>query len=48
MNENTPVYNWEDAVNFIAEKCDVEKSVIEKILELEENYMRNVGIIPTE
>lgn len=45
MNENTPVYNWNDVINFIAEKCDVEKDIIEKILELEEDYMRSVGII---
>lgn len=48
MNENTPVYNWEDAVNFITEKCEVKKDVIEKVLELEEDYMRSVGIITSE
>ena len=45
MNENTPVYEWEDAINFIAERCDSDKETIEKVLILEEDYMRSVGII---
>lgn len=45
MNENTPVFNWDDAVNFITEKCEVGKDIVEKVLELEEAYMRKVGII---
>lgn len=45
MNENTPVYEWEDAINFIAERCDIDKETIEKVLILEEDYMRSVGII---
>lgn len=45
MNENTPVYDWDDAINFIAERCDIDKETIEKILILEEDYMRSIGII---
>lgn len=48
MNENTPVYTWEDAVDFIKERCDIDKGSIEKVLELEEDYMRSVGIITVE
>lgn len=48
MNEKIPVFDWEDAVNFIAERCNVEKDIIENILELEEEYMRSVGIIEAE
>lgn len=46
--DNTPVYEFEDAINFIAEKCDVAKDIIEKVLLLEEDYMRNIGIIADE
>lgn len=45
MNKNTPVYDWDDAINFIAERCDIDKETIEKILILEEDYMRSIGII---
>lgn len=48
MNENTPVYEWEDAINFIAERCDIDKETIEKVLLLEEDYMRSIGIIVDE
>ncbi len=40
-----PVYEFEDAVNFISERCDVEKDIIGKVLLLEEDYMRSIGII---
>lgn len=48
MNENIPVYTWEDAVDYIKERCDVDKDSIERVLELEEDYMRSVGIITIE
>ena len=48
MNDNTPVYEWEDAINYIAERCDVDKEIIEKVLLLEEDYMRTIGIIVDE
>ncbi len=47
MND-TPVYEFEDAINFIAERCDVDKDIIEKVLLLEEDYMRSIGIIVDE
>ena len=43
--DNTPVYDYDDAINFIAERCDAGKDIIEKILLLEEDYMRSIGII---
>lgn len=46
--DNTPVYEYEDAVNFIAERCNIDKAIIEKVLMLEEDYMRSVGIITDE
>lgn len=46
--DNTPVYDYEDAINFIAERCGVDKNIIEKILILEEDYMRSIGIINDE
>ena len=48
MNGNTPVYEWEDAISYIAERCDVDKETIEKVLLLEEDYMRTIGIIVDE
>lgn len=48
MNNNTPVYDYEEAINFIAERCDTSKEVIEKVLMLEEDYMRSIGIISDE
>lgn len=43
--DNTPVYEFEDAVNFISDRCDINKEIIEKVLLLEEDYMRSIGII---
>jgi hypothetical protein len=45
MNENIPVYDWNDAINFIAERCNIDKETIENVLLLEEDYMRTIGII---
>lgn len=45
MNENTPVYEWEDVIDFIAGRCDIDKETIEKVLILEEDYMRSIGVI---
>ncbi len=46
--DNIPVYEYEDAINFIAERCDIDKDTIEKVLMLEEDYMRSIGIIVDE
>lgn len=48
MNDNIPVYNWDKAVDYITERCSLEKKVIEEVLLLEEDYMRSVGIIPED
>lgn len=48
MNDNAPVYDYEDAINFIAERCDISKDTIEKVLLLEEDYMRSIGIMSDE
>ena len=48
MNDNTPVYNWKDAINFIHERCNLSEDVISEVLELEEEYMKSVGIILEE
>ena len=48
MDNNTPAYDYEKAINFIAERCDISKEVIEKVLVLEEDYMRSIGIIIDE
>lgn len=48
MENNTPVYDYEDAINFIAERCDIDKDTIEKVLMLEEDYMRSIGVVIDE
>ena len=45
MKEDMIIFEWEDAVNFIAERCDIDRETIEKVLLLEEDYMRKIGII---
>lgn len=45
---DAPIYVFEDAVNFIAERCNIDRETIEKILMLEDDYMRSVGIIIEE
>ena len=47
MND-TPVYDYEDAINFIGERSNISRDIIEKVLMLEEDYMRSIGIISNE
>lgn len=47
MND-TPVYDYEDVVNFIGERSNISRDIIEKVLMLEEDYMRSIGIISNE
>ena len=44
-DDNLPVYNWDDAINFIAARCEFDKKTIDEVLLLEEDYMRSIGII---
>ena len=44
-NTSTPVYDWEDAINFIAARCNHDRETIDEILCIEEDYMRSIGII---
>lgn len=46
--DNTPVYDYEEAINFISERCNISKDTIEKVLMLEEDYMRSIGIVVDE
>ena len=43
--DNTPIYDFDEAVKFISERCEIERNIIDKILMLEEDYMRSIGII---
>lgn len=45
MDDNMPVYDWDDAVEFILSRSDFDKGMVEKVLNLEEDYMRSIGII---
>ena len=42
------MYIVTDAVDFIAERCDVDKETIEKVLSIEEDYMGSLGLIVEE
>lgn len=43
-----PVYDWDNAVDYITERCDLEKKAVEEVLLLEEDYMCSVGIISVD
>lgn len=43
--DNTPVYDYDEAIDFISDRCNVDRDIIDKILMLEEDYMRKIGII---
>lgn len=45
MGNNTPIYDYEVAIKFIAERGNIDKDIIENVLMLEEDYMRSIGII---
>lgn len=45
MNDDVPIWDEVKAINFIAERCDIDKDIIEKVLELEAEYMESIGII---
>ena len=50
MNENNdyPVLDFEDCLNYIAEKIKLDKEVIESVLNAETEFMEKVGIIVTD
>lgn len=43
--DNTLVYDFDEAVKFISERCEIERNIIDKILMLEEGSIRSIGII---
>lgn len=43
-----PMYVVTDAIDFIAERCDIDKETIAKVLSIEEDYMRSLGLIVEE
>ena len=45
---NEPIYNVEEAVNYIAKRCAVNKETIENILDLELDYMVSIGLATIE
>lgn len=40
-----PILDYEKLIDFIAEYCDIEKCDIERVIDLETEYMRLIGII---
>lgn len=40
-----PMWIWEDVVRYIRERCFVSEEDIEIVLELEDEYMRSIGLI---
>ncbi|MDE6232157.1 MAG: hypothetical protein K2M60_02240 [Lachnospiraceae bacterium] len=43
--QNIPVYRKNDAIKFIAKRSNINKDIIEKVLSLDEDYMRSIRII---
>lgn len=43
--DNAPVYYVDEAVEFIFERSGINKNVINKVLELEADYLRSLGLI---
>lgn len=37
--ENAPIYEFYDAVDYIAERCDVDRDTVEKVLLLDGDYI---------
>lgn len=48
IEDKIPVYNWEDAVKFIHERCNLSEDMIIEVLQLEEEYMKTIGVITEE
>ncbi len=50
MNENMdyPVLEFEDCINYIADKTKLDKEIIESVLNVETEFMEKVGIIATD
>ena len=36
--ENVPIYEFDDAVDYITERCDVNRDTVEKVILLDEDY----------
>lgn len=47
-NKEIPVLDFDELVNYIQEKTEYNKEVIEKVLDLETEYMVQLGIISYE
>lgn len=47
-NKEIPVLNFNELVKYIQEKTEYNKEVIEKVLDLETEYMVQLGIISYE
>ena len=48
MENNAPMYYVEDAIEFIRSRSGLDHDTVERVLELEEEYMRSIGIIIEE
>lgn len=44
-NDEQPMYYYEDAIEFIRSRSDLSEDVISKVLELELEYMKSIGLI---
>ena len=50
MNENNdyPVLDFEDCINYIVDKTKLDREIIESVLNAETEFMEKVGIIVTD
>ena len=44
-NDESPMYYVSDAIKFICSRSDFSEDVVGKVLQLEDDYMRSIGII---
>lgn len=48
MDNNAPMYYVEDAIEFIRSRSGLDYDIVSQVLELEEDYMRSIGLIIEE
>lgn len=45
MDKDAPMYYHEDAVEYIRSRSGLSEKLINKVLELEMDYMRSIGLV---
>lgn len=45
IDVDAPVFDVDEAIDYIAERSDIPEDVISRVLEMEEEYMEKIGIV---